>query len=311
MEKLLNDIVNIYKDIIHEILNDEYKLKQLINRLKNNLKKKNKKIFLRNFNSIIIENEIPNLDITIHYTNIQGLENFLQNLERRKSSSIYNIFSNQINLLLYDMWFPRINSTTFYSSGSIIDEFEFKIQLFLSELAKLPDKERIIQIFYDEMARELPEIRYINTETTYSISNNNVSDSYPSYITVTSYDKNTKKDEAENIYILSNLNKKINNTDIIKEKIINYIPKCRDKLKEIKELSKDFEYAVKMDYYKDCDNIEYRLNNCNDNNIEELNKIADEINTLYRNAYNKKNNKSSLYYVMDIEDDDIDLIDHI
>lgn len=311
MEKLLNDIVNIYKDIIHEILNDEYKLKQLINRLKNNLKKKNKKIFLRNFNSIIIENEIPNLDITIHYTNIQGLENFLQNLERRKSSSIYNIFSNQINLLLYDMWFPRINSTTFYSSGSIIDEFEFKIQLFLSELAKLPDKERIIQIFYDEMARELPEIRYINTETTYSISNNNVSDSYPSYITVTSYDKNTKKDEAENIYILNNLNKKINNTDIIKEKIINYIPKCRYKLKEIKELSKDFEYAVKMDYYKDCDNIEYRLNNCNDNNIEELNKIADEINTLYRNAYNKKNNKSSLYYVMDIEDEDIDLIDHI
>lgn len=311
MEKLLNDIVNIYKDIIHEILNDEYKLKQLINRLKNNLKKKNKKIFLRNFNSIIIENEIPNLDITIHYTNIQGLENFLQNLERRKSSSIYNIFSNQINLLLYDMWFPRINSTTFYSSGSIIDEFEFKIQLFLSELAKLPDKERIIQIFYDEMARELPEIRYINTETTYSISNNNVSDSYPSYITVTSYDKNTKKDEAENIYILNNLNKKINNTDIIKEKIINYIPKCKDKLKEIKELSKDFEYAVKMDYYKDCDNIEYRLNNCNDNNIEELNKIADEINTLYRNAYNKKNNKSSLYYVMDIEDEDIDLIDHI
>lgn len=288
MEKLLNDIVNIYKDIIHEILNDEYKLKQLINRLKNNLKKKNKKIFLRNFNSIIIENEIPNLDITIHYTNIQGLENFLQNLERRKSSSIYNIFSNQINLLLYDMWFPRINSTTFYSSGSIIDEFEFKIQLFLSELAKLPDKERIIQIFYDDMGIELLEIRYINTENTYSISDNNVSDSYPSYITVTSYDKNTKKDEAENIYILSNLNKKINNTDIIKEKIINYIPKCRDKLKEIKELSKDFEYAVKMDYYKDCDNIEYRLNNCNDNNIEELNKIADEINTLYRNAYNKK-----------------------
>lgn len=308
MEKLLNDIVNIYKDIIHEILNDEYKLKQLINRLKNNLKKKNKKIFLRNFNSIIIENEIPNLDITIHYTNIQRLENFLQNLERRKSSSIYNIFSNQINLLLYDMWFPRINSTTFYSSGSIIAEFEFKIQLFLSELAKLPDKERIIQIFYDEMARELPEIRYINTENTYSISDNNVSDSYPSYITVTSYDNNTKKDESENI---DTLNKKINNTDIIKEKIINYIPKCKDKLKEIKELSKYFEYAVKMDYYKDCDNIEYRLNNCNDNNIEELNKIADEINTLYRNAYNKKNNKSSLYYVMDIEDEDIDLIDHI
>lgn len=307
MEKLLNDIVNIYKDIIHEILNDEYKLKQLINRLKNNLKKKNKKIFLRNFNSIIIENEIPDLNIKTVYTDFRILLNCLQYLEKKRTSPIYNNISD----ILCEEWFPMIELTILYSSGTIIGEFEFKIQLFLSELAKLPDKERIIQIFYDEMARELPEIRYINTETTYSISNNNVSDSYPSYITVTSYDKNTKKDEAENIYILSNLNKKINNTDIIKEKIINYIPKCKDKLKEIKELSKDFEYAVKMDYYKDCDNIEYRLNNCNDNSIEELNKIADEINTLYRNAYNKKNNKSSLYYVMDIEDDDIDLIDHI
>lgn len=99
----------------------------------------------------------------------------------------------------------------------------------------------------------------------------------------------------------------INNDKEIK----NYIKKCQDKLKEIRELSKDFEHIIKNDYHKDCDNIEYRLNNCNDNNIEELNKIADEINTLYRNAYNKKNNKSSLYYVMDIEDDDIDLIDHI
>ncbi|WP_304333429.1 hypothetical protein [Brachyspira innocens] len=307
MEKLLNDIVNIYKDIIYETLNDEYELKQFINILKNNLKKKNKKIFLRNFNSIIIENEIPDLNIKTVYTDFRILLNCLQYLEKKRTSPIYNNISD----ILCEEWFPMIELTILYSSGTIIGEFEFKIQLFLSELAKLPDKERIIQIFYDEMARELPEIRYINTETTYSISNNNVSDSYPSYITVTSYDKNTKKDEAENIYILSNLNKKINNTDIIKEKIINYIPKCKDKLKEIKELSKDFEYAVKMDYYKDCDNIEYRLNNCNDNSIEELNKIADEINTLYRNAYNKKNNKSSLYYVMDIEDDDIDLIDHI
>ena len=283
MEKLLNDIVNIYKDIIHEILNDEYKLKQLINRLKNNLKKKNKKIFLRNFNSIIIENEIPDLNIKTVYTDFRILLNCLQYLEQKRTSPIYNISD-----ILCEEWFPGIELIILYSSGTIIGEFEFKIQLFLSELAKLPDKERIIQIFYDDMGIELLEIRYINTENTYSISDNNVSDSYPSYITVTSYDKNTKKDEAENIYILSNLNKKINNTDIIKEKIINYIPKCRDKLKEIKELSKNFEYAVKMDYYKDCDNIEYRLNNCNDNNIEELNKIADEINTLYRNAYNKK-----------------------
>lgn len=98
--------------------------------------------------------------------------------------------------------------------------------------------------------------------------------------------------------------------NIIKENIINYIPKCKDKLKEIRELSQDFEYAIKNDYHKDCDDIENRLNNGVDNK-DELNKIIDEINNLYRNAYNRKHNKSSLSYVMDIEEDDIDLLEHI
>lgn len=84
MDKILNDIVNIYKDIIHEILNDEYKLNQFVNKVKNNLKKKNKKTFLRNFNTILLENKIPNLDIKIMYTNIQSLKKFLQNLEIRE-----------------------------------------------------------------------------------------------------------------------------------------------------------------------------------------------------------------------------------
>ena len=396
MDKLLNDILNIYKDIIHEILNDEYKLNQFINRLKNNLKKKKKKIFLRNFKSILLENKITNLDIRIMYTNIKVLEKFLQKLERRRSSTIYNIFSNQIDLLLYDMWFPRVNLTTFYSSGIIIDEFEFKIQLLLSELSKLPEpqKEKIIQIFYDNMGIELPERRYINAENTSSvadnsISGNNITYSYPSYITVTSndsksreniynhsniistsYNTETKEDITQYLEIFkdtlnnckekvlslknclndnalieecnalekeiekqlknakANLSKDIKKAlnklnDIvdetnklyseasnIKEKINSINQKCMDKLKEIKELSKDFEYAIKNDYHKDCDDIEKRLNNGIDNK-NELNKIIDEINNLYRNAYNKKHNKSSLSYVMDVEEDDIDLIENI
>ena len=83
-----------------------------------------------------------------------------------------------------------------------------------------------------------------------------------------------------------------------------------DKLKEIKELSKDFEYMIKNDYLKECDDIEKRLNNGIDNKYE-LNKIIDENNNLYRNAYNKKHNKSSLAYIMDVEEDDIDLIENI
>ena len=396
MDKLLNDILNIYKDIIHEILNDEYKLNQFINRLKNNLKKKNKKIFLRNFKSILLENKITNLDIRIMYTNIKVLEKFLQKLERRRSSTIYNIFSNQIDLLLYDMWFPRVNLTTFYSSGIIIDEFEFKIQLLLSELSKLPEpqKEKIIQIFYDNMGIELPERRYINAENTSSvadnsISGNNITYSYPSYITVTSndsksreniynhsniistsYNTETKEDITQYLEIfkdtlnnckekvlslknclndnalieecnalekeiekqlknaeaslsqdiktaLNNLNNIVDETNKlyseasnIKEKINSINQKCMDKLKEIKELSKDFEYMIKNDYHKECDDIEKRLNNGIDNKYE-LNKIIDEINNLYRNAYNKKHNKSSLAYIMDVEEDDIDLIENI
>ena len=100
-----------------------------------------------------------------------------------------------------------------------------------------------------------------------------------------------------------------NSENIIKEEIINYIPKCKDKLKEIRELSKDFEHAIKNDYHKECDDIENRLNS-GINNKNELNKIIDEINNLYRNAYSKKHNKSSLAYIMDTEED-IDLLEHI
>ena len=391
MDKILNDIVNIYKDIIHEILNDEYKLNQFVNKVKNNLKKKNKKTFLRNFNTILLENKIPNLDIKIMYTNIQSLKKFLQNLEIRRSSPIYyNIVSNQIDLLLYDDWFPRVNSTIFYSSGTSIEEFEFKIQLLLSEIAKLPepDKGKIIQIFYDTLSYELPERRYINTQNTSSVADNNIT-SYPSYITVTSYNSRSREDTYNHSNIIStssytktkedisqyletynetlnnckekilsvknysddnslkeecrllenkiqeklknaeaDLSKDIKNAldnlnDIvaetnklysessnIKEKMDSIHQKCIDKLKEVRDLSQDFEYAIKNDYYKDCDDIESRLNNCVDNK-DEVNKIIDEINNLYRNAYNRKYNKSSLSYVMDIEEDDIDLLEHI
>lgn len=97
--------------------------------------------------------------------------------------------------------------------------------------------------------------------------------------------------------------------NIVKEIIMNYIPECRDKLKEIKELSQEFEYAIKSDYHKNCDDIESRLENIE--NRKEFNSIIDEINNLYRNAYNRKHNKSSLSYVMDVEEDDIDLLEHI
>lgn len=110
--------------------------------------------------------------------------------------------------------------------------------------------------------------------------------------------------------IVAETNKLYSEASNIKEKMDSIHQKCKDKLKEIRELSQDFEYGIKNDYYKDCDDIESRLNNCVDNK-DEVNKIIDDINNLYRNAYNRKHNKSSLFYVMDIEEDDIDLLEHI
>lgn len=174
-------------------------------------------------------------------------------------------------------------------------------------------KEAVLKIFYDVLDDNILKKKdkkndqkaMLNDLINNPLANTVMKGLLTKFTNLSENDINNFVDKAKSYYY-ENVKK-----DDPDSKIFFHVKKCRDKLKEIKELSKDFEYAVKMDYYKDCDNIEYRLNNCNDNNIEELNKIADEINTLYRNAYNKKNNKSSLYYVMDIEDEDIDLIDHI
>ncbi|WP_028330194.1 hypothetical protein [Brachyspira alvinipulli] len=185
----------------------------------------------------------------------------------------------------------------FFEYTKITDEAK---NIFLNDLEKIPLSKRSSSssLFYP---------------LTKMISNSNYSD----YIfTLQSYfynngqniQKNNSSEKQSNSESKEDI-KTDNSENIIKEEIINYIPKCKDKLKEIKELSKDFEYAIKNDYYKDCDDIESKLNNGIDNK-NELNKIIDEINNLYRNAYNKKHNKSSLAYIMDVEEN-IDLLEHI
>jgi hypothetical protein len=95
------------------------------------------------------------------------------------------------------------------------------------------------------------------------------------------------------------------------EKLNPIIRKCEDKIIEIKDIIKDFDYSDKKTYEELTSKVENDLKELeNIKNVNKINEIIDEINKIYRNAYNKKNNVSSLSYIMET-DENIDLIDKI
>ena len=96
------------------------------------------------------------------------------------------------------------------------------------------------------------------------------------------------------------------------EKLNSIIRKCEDKIIEIKEIIKDFDYSDKKTYEEATSKIEKDLGELEnkDISVSRVNEIIDEINKIYRNAYNKKNNVSSLSYIMET-DENIDLIKKI
>ncbi|WP_304353677.1 hypothetical protein [Brachyspira innocens] len=113
-----------------------------------------------------------------------------------------------------------------------------------------------------------------------------------------------QKTSEENKSSESNKENKTEKKNIIKidlEKLkskVNIISeKCRQKIKEIEEMSEDF----------DVNNIQKR---CNDF-IDNFNKLIGYINNLYKSALYRKENRSSLSFMLEEEDDDIDLIENI
>lgn len=159
----------------------------------------------------------------------------------------------------------------------------------LSEIAKLPEpnKEKIIKIFYDTLSYELPERKYINTQNISSVS--------------------------ELKY----------NIERLKENINKLKYEADLKFNEIKELIKDFDYASKKTYedsYTDLqNNLINDFNNINEIKnynglvafLEKFNKVIDYINNLYKSAYYTKNNKSSLAFLIDDEEEELNLIEKI
>ena len=101
-----------------------------------------------------------------------------------------------------------------------------------------------------------------------------------------------------------------NATSIDNDIYIEYLSKCKAKLTEISWLIEDFEHAIKEDYKKSCKEIDSVLDRGIENK-EKFNKIIEHINNIYKNAYYKKHNKSSLDYIMDDEDENIKYIEYI
>ena len=105
-----------------------------------------------------------------------------------------------------------------------------------------------------------------------------------------------------------------------KEKINLSVNECKLKLEEIQNLIKDFDYASRKSYEDSCLDLQKSLledfntmkgtKNYNEF-IEKFNKVIEYINNLYKSAYYKKHNKSSLAFIMDDEDDEINFIDKI
>ena len=107
---------------------------------------------------------------------------------------------------------------------------------------------------------------------------------------------NDKKEEAKEFNI---------------EKLNTIIRKCEDKIIEIKEIIKDFDFSDRKTYEETTSKVESDLKDLeNIKNVNRVNEIIDEINEIYRNAYNKKNNVSALSYIMETEEN-IDLIEKI
>ena len=97
----------------------------------------------------------------------------------------------------------------------------------------------------------------------------------------------------------------------IQSYILSHIKQCEDKIIEIKDIIKDFDYSDKKTYEELTSKVENDLKELeNIKNVNKINEIIDEINKIYRNAYNKKNNVSSLSYIMET-DENIDLINKI
>ena len=184
--------------------------------------------------------------------------------------------------------FNNSNRSTYYNFMEFIDNIEDLANTIADNLNSIADD-------IDDITND---IMYGDSTVDYNdIVNNNETN------------EEIKKDEE----VKTNEDKK-ETVDIkkFKEKINASANECKLKLEEIANIIKDFDYASRKIYedsYLDLKrSLEEDFNTMKGTNslnefTEKFNKVIDYINNLYKSAYYKKNNKSSLAFIMDEEED--------
>lgn len=99
-----------------------------------------------------------------------------------------------------------------------------------------------------------------------------------------------------------------------------YLKQCLERIKEIKKMIKKFDYSDRKSYIDEILDIENNINkelvniiSFGESNIDKTNEIIDRVNEIYKNAYKRKNNVSSLSYIIEIREteEEISLINNI
>lgn len=162
------------------------------------------------------------------------------------------------------------------------EKFEDTLQFFNEKIEKSENKRNNKSNRVSNKTYRKKRTSSKNTNTEEKINKNNV------------LKDNDKKEEKEIKY----------NKEIKIDISIDIINKCKDKIKAIRKLIENFDYASRKSYESSCTDLERSLEYIK--NAEELNKIIEYINNLYKSAYYKKHNKSSLSFMMD--DEEIDFI---
>ena len=99
-----------------------------------------------------------------------------------------------------------------------------------------------------------------------------------------------------------------------------YLKQCLERTKEIKKMIKKFDYSDRKSYMDEILDVENNINkelvsiiSLGESNIDKTNEIIDRVNEIYKNAYKRKNNVSSLSYIIEVREteEEISLISNI
>lgn len=204
--------------------------------------------------------------------------------------------------------FGKSNRDAYYNFMGYVDDIEDIAYTIADKLNSIADDiEDINYNFFHSPYEYGNENRY-NQKTS---EENKSSESNNSQTAKTEENNKENKTEKKNV-VKIDLEKLKSNVNIIKDK-------CIHKIKEIEDISENFDYASNKNYKDVCLDLintlnkDFDVNNiqkrCNDF-IDNFNKLIGYINNLYKSALYRKENRSSLSFMLE-EDDDIDLIENI